>query len=130
MLKDQKISTMTIKLIKTEVEYFTALERIEELFDSEEGTIEADELDVLILLVEVYENQYYSIDLPDPISAIRVRMAEEDLKQVDMVGVIGAKSKVSEVLNKKRKLNLSMIRNLHHTLHISFEVLVQEYELA
>ena len=121
---------MTIKLIKTEPEYITALERIEELFDSIEGTVEADELDVLMLLVEAYEDQHYSMDLPDPVAAIKVRMEEEDLKQVDLIGVIGSKSKVSEVLNKKRKLNLNMIRKLHNTLHISFEVLVQEYELV
>ncbi len=119
-----------MQLIKTEEEYIAALERVEELFDATEGTAEADELDVWVLLVGNYESKHYAIDLPDPIAAIKIRMEENNWKQANLIHIIGSKSKVSEVLNKKRKLSLNMIRNLHDALHISLDVLVQKYDLV
>lgn len=116
----------TIKPIKTEVDYEDALERISVLMDAAPGTAEADELDVLTTLVEVYEEQHYPIDFPDPIAAISFRMEQAGLTQRDLTPYIGSRSKVSEVLARKRPLTLSMIRALHSHLSIPAEVLLQE----
>jgi HTH-type transcriptional regulator/antitoxin HigA len=116
----------TIKPIKSEADYELALERISELMDAVPDTAEADELDVLATLVEVYEEQNYPIDLPDPIAAIKFRMEQLGLSQRDLVPYIGGRSKVSEVLTGKRSLTLNMIRALHEHLHIPPEVLLQE----
>ena len=94
-----------IKLIKTEDDYQLALNRLEQIFDSKIGTMESDEADLLALLIDEYEKKYYPIDAPDPIDAIKIRMEEMDLKQVDLISAIGGKSRVSEILNKKRKKN-------------------------
>jgi HTH-type transcriptional regulator/antitoxin HigA len=116
----------SIKPIKTETDYELALERISELMDAAPDTAEADELDVLATLVEVYEEQNHPIDLPDPIAAIKFRMEQSGLSQRDLVPYIGSRSKVSEVLTSKRSLTLNMIRALHEHLHIPAEVLLQE----
>jgi len=116
----------SIKPIKTEADYELALERISELMDAAPDTAEADELDVLATLVEVYEEQNYPIDLPDPIAAIKFRMEQSGLSQRDLVPYIGGRSKVSEVLTGKRSLTLNMIRALHEHLQIPAEVLLQE----
>lgn len=124
------MTTMThpisIKPIKSEADYDAALEQIAVLMDARTGTPEADALDVLATLVEDYENQHYPIGLPDPISAIRFRMEQQELSQRDLIPFIGSRSKVSEVLSGKRSLSLQMIRNLHQGLGISAEVLLQE----
>ena len=112
--------------IKSEADYDAALEQIAVLMDASPGTPEADALDVLATLVENYENQHYPIGLPDPISAIRFRMEQQELSQGDLIPFIGSRSKVSEVLSGKRSLSLQMIRNLHQGLGISAEVLLQE----
>ncbi|MGM0786908.1 MAG: helix-turn-helix domain-containing protein [Thermodesulfobacteriota bacterium] len=117
---------MANRLIKTEAEYVEALSRIEELMDAEAGTAEADELELLAALVEMYEESRYPIDLPDPVDAIFFRMEQAGLKQKDMVPYLGSRSKVSEVLNRKRPLSLPMIRRLHNSLGIPAEVLLQE----
>ena len=106
----------SIKPIKTEADY--ALERIEQLMESEPDTAESDELDVLTTLVEAYEEQHYPINLPDPIAAITFRMEQAGLSQRDLIPYIGSRSKVSEVLTRKRSLTLSMIRALHEHLNI------------
>jgi HTH-type transcriptional regulator/antitoxin HigA len=120
---------MEIKLIKTEKDYQEALERMEKIFDAPAGTNESDEADVLALLIDDYENKYFPIDAPDPIEAIKIRMEEMNLRQVDLVPYIGGKSRVSEILNRKRKLTVDMIRNLTVRLHLSAELLIRDYRV-
>jgi len=121
---------MNIKLIKTEADYKKALKRLEEIFDSKIGTLESDEADILGLLIDEYEKKQYQIDAPDPIEAIKIRMEEMHLKQVDLADVIGGKNRVSEVLNRKRKLTIEMIRNLTKRLNLSPGLLIRDYKLA
>jgi len=120
---------MNIKLIKTEEDYKFALNKLEVIFDAPIGTPESDEADVLALLVDEYEKQYYPIEAPDPIEAIKIRMEEMQLKQADLIPEIGGKSRVSEILNKKRKLTVEMIRNLAARLNLSAGLLVRDYQL-
>ena len=120
---------MKIKPIKTEQHYFEALERLEEIFDAKENTPDGDEAEILSLLIVNFENEYYPISVPDPIEAIRIRMEEMDLKQKDMVEIIGSKSKTSEVLNRKKRLTLDMIRNLQEKLNLSASVLITDYPI-
>ena len=121
---------MEIKPIKTEKDYDKALERLDVIFDSSPNSKEGDEAEILSLLIENYENQYYPIEAPDPIEAIKIRMEEMEIKQKDLVGVIGGKSRVSEILNKKKRLTVDMIRKLEKTLHISASILVNNYTLT
>ena len=121
---------MSITPIKTENDYRTALQRMEVLFDAPVGTPESDEADVLGLLIDDYEKKHYAIDAPNPIAAIKIRMEEMQLKQKDLVLVIGSKSRVSNILNRKRKLTIDMIRNLNRRLNISPKILISDYELA
>ena len=118
---------MKIKPIKTEKDYNQALERLEVIFDAKKGTKEGDELEILGILIDNYENEFFPINLPDPIEAIKFRMEQFDYSQNDLATVIGLKSRASEILNKKRKLSLEMIRNLHDKLKIPTEVLIQSY---
>lgn len=118
-----------MKPIHSEAEYQMALQRAEELFDSKKGTPEGDDLEVLLILIEKYEKDNFPIDLPDPIEAIKFRMEQLQLKPKDLEDLIGYKSRVSEILNRKRKLTLDMIRKLHSNLNIPTDVLVQEYLL-
>ena len=117
---------MITRLIKTEEDYTRALDRIEALMDAEAGTTEADELELLSTLVEMYEEKEYPIDLPDPVEAIKFRMEQLGLKQKDLIPFIGSRSKVSEVLNGKKSLTLSMMRGLNKGLGIPAEVLLNE----
>lgn len=119
-----------LKLIKTEEEYKVAIKRLGEVFNSPAGTPESDECDLLGLLVGAYEDEHYSIEPPDPIEAIKIRMEQMQLKQVDLIDVIGSKSRVSEVLGRKRKLSLEMIRNLSERLNLSVTTLIRDYQLA
>ncbi|MBD2752843.1 helix-turn-helix domain-containing protein [Spirosoma validum] len=121
---------MDIKPIKTEADYEQALKRLDEIFDASADTPEGDEAELLSLLIDSYENEHYTIEAPDPIEAIKIRLEEMDLKQQDLVGIIGGKSRVSEVLNRKRKLTVEMIRNLTDALHLSASSLIKEYQLA
>jgi HTH-type transcriptional regulator/antitoxin HigA len=121
---------MNIKPIKSEADYKLALKRLEEIFDAPIGSLEGDEADILGLLVDEYEKKYYPIEAPDPIEAIKIRMEELQLRQVDMVDVIGSKSRVSEVLNRRRKLTIEMIRNLTKRLNLSPDLLITDYQLA
>lgn len=118
---------MRLKLIKTEKDYNKALERLEVIFDAKPGTEEYDELEVLSLLIDNYEEENFPIEMPDPIDAIKFRMEQMDYSQNDLAEIIGLKSRASEILNKKRKLTLSMIRNLHEKLNIPTEILIQAY---
>ena len=117
---------MISRLIKNEKDYDTALSRIDQLMDAKSGTAEMDELELLTALVEMYEERHFPISPPDPIDAIKFRMEQIGLVQKDMVPYIGTKSKVSEVLNGKRPLTLSMMRSLNKNLGISAEVLLKE----
>ena len=120
---------MNIKPIKTESDYQVALKRFEILFDAPIGTPESDEADILALLIEEFENKNYPIEAPDPIEAIKIRMEEMQLKQIDLVDAIGGKSRVSEILNRKRKLTVEMIRNLTTRLNLSPSALIGDYSL-
>lgn len=120
---------MNIKPIKNEEDYDLTLKRIDSLMDAEPDTEAFDELEVLTTLVENYEAKHHPIDTPDPIEAIKFRMEQEGLKQKDLVEIFGNKVRVSEVLNKKRRLTLDMIRNLHQDLDIPFESLLNKYDL-
>lgn len=121
---------MKLKPIKTENDYTKALKRLELIFDAKPDTTEGDEAEILSLLIENYENQHFPVEAPDPIEAIKIRMQELNLKQKDLVGVIGGKSRVSEILNKKKKLTVDMIRELESILQISASVLVNNYQLV
>jgi len=118
---------MKIKAIKTEHDYNQALKRLEQIFHAEVDTPEGDEAEVLSILIEKYEDEHYPIGMPDPIEAIKFRMEQMGMKQKDLAEAMGFTSRVSEILNGKRKLTLSMIRRLSAVLHIPTEVLVQEY---
>lgn len=118
---------MKIKPIKTEEDYNQALERLEEIFDAKLGSIEGDELEILGILIDQYENENFTITLPDPIEAIKFRMEQMGYNQNDLANIVGLKSRASEILNRKRKLSLEMIRKLHETLHIPTDVLIQSY---
>lgn len=130
MLTQFKQRAMKIKPIKTEKDYEKALERLEVIFDALPHSKEGDEAEILSLLIENYENQHYPIEAPDPIEAIKIRMEDMNLKQKDLVGIIGGKSRVSEILNKKKRLTVDMIRELEKVLHISASVLVNKYKLS
>jgi HTH-type transcriptional regulator/antitoxin HigA len=117
---------MINRLIKNENDYDTALSRIDQLMDAKSGTPEMDELELLTALVGMYEEQHFPISPPDPIDAIKFRMEQIGLVQKDMIPYIGTKSKVSEVLNGKRPLTLSMMRSLNKDLGIPAEVLLKE----
>ena len=121
---------MIIKLIKTEKEYQKALKHLESIFDASIGTHESEEADILGLLVDEYEKKNYPIEAPDPIEAIKIRMEEMQLKQRDLINEIGGKSRVSEVLNRKRKLTIDMIRNLAIRLNLSANILIGDYQLT
>jgi HTH-type transcriptional regulator/antitoxin HigA len=118
---------MNIAPIRNEKDYQKALERLEDIFDAKKGTEQGDELEILSILIDRFENENFPIGMPDPIEAIKFRMEQMGMKQKDLAEVVGFKSRVSEILNKKRKLNLDMIRKLNTTLHIPTEVLIQDY---
>jgi HTH-type transcriptional regulator/antitoxin HigA len=121
---------MEIKLIKSEADYRNSLKRLEIIFDAPIDTEDGNEAEILSMLIENYENKYYPIEAPDPIEAIKIRMEEMNLKQKDLVGILGGKSAVSEVLNRKKKLTVDMIRELERMLHISASILIKNYPLA
>lgn len=115
---------MKAKILKTEEEYEAALARVEALMDAAPGSSKEEELELWSLLVERYEAEHFSIDLPDPVEAIKFRMEQEGLRQADLAKVLPGKNRVSEVLNRKRSLSLRMIRALHQSLGIPAEVLI------
>jgi HTH-type transcriptional regulator/antitoxin HigA len=118
---------MKITPIRNEKNYQDALVRLEVIFDAKKNTEQGDELEILSILIDRYENEFFPIGMPDPIEAIKFRMEQMGMKQKDLANIVGFKSRVSEVLNKKRKLTLDMIRKLNTTLHIPTEVLIQDY---
>ena len=118
---------MEIKPIRTENDYHQALKRLEIIFDAKFGSPEGDELEVLGILIDRYENEHFPIGLPDPIEAIKFRMEQLGYNQNDLANIVGLKSRASEILNRKRKLSLEMIRQLHERLNIPTDVLIQAY---
>lgn len=115
---------MTIRVIKTEREHRAALKEIESLWAAKPGTPQADRLELLATLVESYEDDHHEILPPDPVEAIKFRMEQEGLDNSDLAKIVGGKNRASEILNRKRGLSLSMIRNLHKKLHIPAESLL------
>lgn len=118
---------MNIRAIKTEEDYEQALSRLDLIFHAPPDTEEGDEAEVLSILIEKFEDEHYPIGPPDPIEAIKFRMEQLNMKKKDLAEIIGYKSRVSEVLSRKRKLTLRMIRNLHEKLKIPYESLLPEY---
>ncbi len=117
--------SMEIKPIRTKADYEEALREIERLWGAKEGTPDGDRLDVLTTLVEAYEQKHFPIDAPDPIEAIRFRLEQQGLDHRALVGVMGSRSRVYEVMNRKRALSLEMIRRLHERFAIPAEVLIR-----
>ena len=118
---------MNIKPIKTKKDYQAAMARLEKIFDAEPGSKAGEEIEVLGILIDKYEKEHFPIELPDPIEAIKFRMEQLGYSQNDLAEVIGLKSRASEILNRKRRLTLEMIRQLHEVLRIPSEVLIQPY---
>ena len=118
---------MTVKPIRTKKDYNEALERLEAIFDTKKSSEQGDELEILSILIEKYEDKHFPLGLPHPIEAIKFRMEQMGYNQVDLANVVGLKSRASEILNKKRKLSLEMIRQLHEKLNIPTDVLIQPY---
>ncbi len=118
---------MQLKILKTKKEYTSALEKFEEIFQAKAGTKESEEADVLALLIKEYEEKHYVIQVPDPLDAIRYRMEQQGLTNSDLAQILGFKSRVTDLFNKHRKLNLGMVRKLHNKLNIPLETLIREY---
>ncbi|MEQ8879057.1 MAG: transcriptional regulator [Cyclobacteriaceae bacterium] len=123
---------MNIKPIRTESDYKHALADLEHVFDAPKGTSENDLAEILITLIDKYESEHYPIEAPDPIEAIKIRMAEMDLHQKDLMSFIGTKSRgtISNILNRRRPLTLPVIRAIGPKLGLSFDVLVKEYKMG
>jgi HTH-type transcriptional regulator/antitoxin HigA len=115
---------MKIHPIKSERDYESAIAGVERLWGAIEGSEKGDSLDILLVLIEDYENKHYPIDPPDPIEAIKFRMEQMNLSRAELEGIIGSRGRVSEVLNRRRGLSLNMIRSLHSNLHIPLESLI------
>src|SRR5207247_10424962 len=116
---------MDITPIRGEADYERALHRVEELWDSREGSAESDELDILTTLLEAYEREHYPVDLPDPVEAIKFRLEQTGKDSRALIGIIGGRTRVYGVMRGKRALSLNMIRNLHDKCDIPPEVLIR-----
>ena len=116
---------MQIRPIKTEEDYNRALNRLDEIFAAKPDSTEGDELEILGILIENYEEEHFPMDSPDPIEAIKFRMDQIGLDQQDLTKIIGSKSRTSDLLNRKRPLSVRQIRLLHEKLHIPADVLLK-----
>jgi HTH-type transcriptional regulator/antitoxin HigA len=114
-----------VKPIRSEADYEAALAEVERLWGARSGTPEGDRLDVLATLIDAYESEHHPIDPPDPIEAIKFRMEQQGLTRKDLEGILGTRTRVAEVLNRRRALSINMIRRLHDKLGISAEVLIR-----
>ncbi len=114
-----------IKPIHTAADYDAALAEVERLWGARSGTPEGDRLDVLATLIDSYESEHHPIDPPDPVEAIKFRMEQQNLTRKDLEGLLGTRTRVAEVLNRRRNLSINMIRRLHDKLGISAEVLIR-----
>jgi len=119
-----------IRPIRTEVDYEAALAEVERPWGTSSGTPEGDRLDVLATLIDAYESEHYPMDPPDPVEAIVFRMEQQGLTRKDLEGILGTRTRVSEVLNRRRGLSITMIRHLHDKLGISAEVLIRPSRTA
>jgi HTH-type transcriptional regulator/antitoxin HigA len=119
-----------LRPIRTETDYEAALAEVGRLWGAKSGTPTGDRLDVLVTLIEAYEDKHYPMDPPDPIEAIRFRMEQQGLTRKDLEPMIGTRNRIAEVLNRKRGLSIEMIRRLHDKLGISAEVLIRPTELS
>ena len=118
---------MNLKIIKTKKNYRDALARFEKIFQAKTGTKDSEEADVLALLIKEYEDKNYVVQAPDPLDAIKYRMQQQGLTNNDLAQILGFKSRVTDLFNKHRKLNLGMVRKLHNKLNIPLETLIREY---
>jgi HTH-type transcriptional regulator / antitoxin HigA len=114
-----------VRPIRDEADYEAALAEVEQLWGAPAGTADGDRLDVLAILIDAYEAVHHPMDPPDPIDAIRFRMEQQGLSRKDLEGLIGSRTRVAEVLNRRRGLSINMIRRLHDHLGISAEVLIR-----
>lgn len=114
-----------VKPIRTEADHEAAMDQVAGLWGAPSGTPEGDRLDVLATLIDAYEARHHLIDPPDPIEAIKFRMEQQGLTRKDLETVVGTRTRIAEVLNRKRGLSIGMIRRLHERLGISAEVLIQ-----
>lgn len=114
-----------IRPIRSEADYESALEEVERLWGAKNGTPEGDRLDVLATLIDAYESEHDPIDTPDPVEAIKFRMEQQGLSRKDLEPLIGTRTRVAEILNRRRGLSIGMIRRLHSKLGIPAEVLIR-----
>jgi len=114
-----------VKPIRTEADYDAAMEEVAALWGSASGTPKGDRLDVLATLIDVYEVRHHAMDAPDPIEAIKFRMEQQGMTRKDLEDIIGTRTRIAEVFNRKRGLSIDMIRRLHDRLGISAEVLIR-----
>lgn len=119
-----------IKPIRSEADYEAALSNLEQLWGALSGTPEGDRLDVLATLIDAYESEHHPIDPPDPIEAIKFRMEQQGLSRKDLEGILGSRTRIAEVFNRRRGLSINMIRRLHEKLGISAEVLIRPSRAA
>jgi HTH-type transcriptional regulator/antitoxin HigA len=117
--------TVEVRPIRTKRDYEAALKEIERLWGAKAGTSDGDRLDVLATLVDAYEAEHYPMDPPDPVEAIKFRMEQQGLTRRDLEQIIGTRTRIAEVLNRKRGLSIAMIRRLHERLGISADVLIR-----
>ncbi len=115
---------MNIKPIRSNDDLRAAMQRLESVFQAPEGSPEADEMEILVTLIEAYENKYFPVGSADPVEAIKFRMEQQGLSVKDLEAYIGSSGRVSEVLNHKRRLSLAMVKRLHDGLHIPYESLL------
>jgi HTH-type transcriptional regulator / antitoxin HigA len=125
-----KRCNMNVHPIRTEADYDAALAEVERLWGSKAGTPRGDRLDVLLILIQDYESKHHPIDPPDPVDAIKFRMEQMNLTRKDLEPLIGPRGRVAEVLNRRRPLSLTMIRNLHQKLKIPLESLIDDSKSA
>src|SRR3954464_12484162 len=118
-----------ISPIRTKRDYETALKEVERLWGAKTGTRDGDRLDVLATLIDVYENEHYPMDPPDPIEAIKFRMEQQNLTRKDLEGIVGSRTRIAEILNRRRSLSINMIRRLHEKLGISADVLIRPSQI-
>jgi HTH-type transcriptional regulator/antitoxin HigA len=114
-----------VRPIRTKRDHEAALKEVEHLWGAKGGTRDGDRLDVLATLIDAYEAEHYPMDPPDPIEAIKFRMEQQGLTRRDLEEIIGTRTRIAEVLNRKRGLSIAMIRRLHERLGISAEVLIR-----
>ena len=114
-----------VRPIRTGRDYEAALKEVERLWGAKSGSPDGDRLDVLATLIEAYEDEHYPMDPPDPIEAIKFRMEQQGLTRKDLEDIIGTRTRIAEVLNRKRGLSMTMIRRLHQRLGISADVLIR-----